>query len=100
MADRKERVKDMAVRTNRKEMLRQKARIEAEEEFRRQVSRERAYLGMTQNELAAQVPMPQATFSTLMKEPSMFRVWQLMRIVEILHLDTAVISPMLGLEVA
>ena len=100
MADRKERVKDMAVRTNRKEMIRQKARIEAEEEFRRQVNRERAYLGMTQGELAAQVPMPPATFSNHLKEPSMFRVWQLMRIVEILGLDAGIISPMLGLEVA
>ena len=95
-----ERVKDMAVRTNKKEALRQKARIEAEEEFRKQVSRERAYLGMTQNELAAQIPMGAGTFSDLLKEPSMFRVWQLMRIAEILHLDSGIITPMLGLEVA
>lgn len=98
-ADRKERVKNMAVRTNKKELRRQQARLEMEEEFRKQVSRERAYLGMTQNELAAQIPMGAGTFSDLLKEPSMFRVWQLMRIVEILGLESRIVAPMLGLEV-
>lgn len=86
-------------RTNRREVRNLKARLEAEEEFRRQVRRERAYRGMTQNELAAQVPLPPATFSNHLKEPSQFRVWQLMRISQILELDSSIIAPMLGLEV-
>ena len=84
---------------NKKEALRQQAKRKAEEEFRRQVNGKCAYYGMKKGELAAQIPMPASTFSEHMKEPSMFRVWQLTRIAEILGFGCEVIAPVLGLEV-
>lgn len=89
--------KSMA-RGKKKELLRQQARLEAEEEFRRQVDRECAYYGMTRGDLAAQIPMPPSTLSGYMREPGRFRVWQITRIAEILKLGGEVVAPMMGLE--
>lgn len=82
-----------------KELAARKKQLAAEEEFRRQVDRECAYYRMTRGDLAKAVPMPASTLSDLMKEPSMFRVWQLQRIAQILRLPASVIAPVLGMEV-
>ena len=82
-----------------RETARQKKIRAAEEEFRRQVSRERAYFGMHQKELAEAAGMPPSTLCELMKEPGMLRVWQLRQIVQILGLEAQTVMAVLGLEV-
>lgn len=87
-------------RVDRKEAMRQRKRMEAEEEFRRQVKRESAYYGMTQGDLARAVPMAPSSLSVKLADPGNFKVWELQRIAEILKLPGTVILPVLGMEVS
>lgn len=73
-----------------------KKQREAEEEFIRQVDAKCGYYGMSRCDLAREVPMPKSTLSDMLAEPKMLRVWQLMRIMEVLKLDVDVVIPILS----